>query len=171
MLEMRTILHPTDFSPASEYAFRLACALARDHGAKVVLLHVAAPAPAYYGPLGAAMVPPETVGSYHETALEALRRLHSPVPEVEVEPLLCEGDEASEILRVARDHGCDLIVMGTHGRSGLPRLLLGSVAEKVMRRASCPVVTAKPPLAEETAEEEGSELQHALRAAATFPHA
>jgi nucleotide-binding universal stress UspA family protein len=57
-----------------------------------------------------------------------------------------DGDTAAEILRAATDAGCDLIVMGTHGRTGLGRLLMGSVAEQVVRKAPCPVVTVKAPM-------------------------
>jgi nucleotide-binding universal stress UspA family protein len=63
-----------------------------------------------------------------------------------VEHQLAEGDTAREILEVAREHGAGLIVMGTHGRTGLGRLLLGSVAEQVLRQSSCPVLTVKFPV-------------------------
>jgi nucleotide-binding universal stress UspA family protein len=61
---------------------------------------------------------------------------------------LTDGEPYAEILRVAEDDGCDLIVMGTHGRTGLRRLLMGSVAEQVLRQASCPVLTVKTPFPE-----------------------
>jgi nucleotide-binding universal stress UspA family protein len=63
-----------------------------------------------------------------------------------IEYLLADGIPAEEIVKVASDRGCDLIVMGTHGRTGVGRLLLGSVAEEVMRKAPCPVLTLKHPL-------------------------
>jgi nucleotide-binding universal stress UspA family protein len=67
-------------------------------------------------------------------------------PAVKIEHRLAEGDPAREILRVARETGCDLIVMGTHGWTGLGRLLMGSVAEQVVRKATCPVLTVKTPI-------------------------
>jgi nucleotide-binding universal stress UspA family protein len=68
------------------------------------------------------------------------------VPNVTAEHVLLTGDEATEIVRLAVDEGFDLIVMGTHGRTGLSRLLMGSVAEQVLRRAPCPVLTVKQPI-------------------------
>jgi nucleotide-binding universal stress UspA family protein len=69
------------------------------------------------------------------------------VPGVEAERRLEEGDPVEAILRVAEEIGADLIVMGTHGRTGLSRLFMGSVAEQVLRRAPCPVLTLKSPFA------------------------
>jgi nucleotide-binding universal stress UspA family protein len=65
--------------------------------------------------------------------------------ELRLETKMVEGHPAETICRVAKEEGCDLIVMGTHGRSGLGRLLLGSVAEQVLREAACPVLTVKMP--------------------------
>jgi nucleotide-binding universal stress UspA family protein len=82
---------------------------------------------------------------YREEMAEDLNRLGAPDPKVRVEHRLEEGDPVAQILRVADETGCDLIVLGTHGRTGLNRLLMGSVAEKVVRWASCPVLTVKAP--------------------------
>ncbi|MBL8792304.1 MAG: universal stress protein [Planctomycetia bacterium] len=141
MLQLHAILHPTDFSSRAEFAFRLACSLAQDHGARLVLLHVM-PTAFVYGEVGVAVGPE----SYRDTVLEQLHRLHAPAG-VEVEYRLEEGDPADTIVRTAEEAGCDLIVLGTHGRRGLTRLLMGSVAEQVVRRAPCPVLTAKTPAA------------------------
>ena len=148
MFAFKTILHPTDFSAPSEYAFRLAASLARDHGAHLVILHVVPP-PLGLGPEMAA--PPIPPGVYQEQFWEEFRRLTASDPrlrEVFLQTEVVEGEPSREILRVAREHGCDLIVMGTHGRTGLARLLMGSVAEAVLRRAPCPVLTVKgtPPV-------------------------
>jgi universal stress protein A len=143
MLRIATILHPTDFSPRSEHAFHLACSLARDHGGRVIVLHVAEPPVVGYG--GAITPPPE--GDWK--ALEAqLRRVQAPGARVPVEHRLEEGDPVAEILRVAREGNCDLIVMGTHGRTGLAHLLMGSVAERVVRKATCAVLVVKSPFPE-----------------------
>jgi nucleotide-binding universal stress UspA family protein len=139
MLTVRTILHPTDFSEPSGYAFNLACALARDYGARLVVLHVTPPPVIVYG---GGMAPP-LPADYEDRLREQLRQVVPPDPKVAVEHRLVEGDMAAEILRIAGETKCDLIVMGTHGRTGLGRMLMGSVAEQVVRKASCPVVTVK----------------------------
>lgn len=142
MLALKTILHATDFSPHSEYAFRLACSLARDHGAKVVVLHVLTPPPAVsYGEL---IVEPDA--ALVQQGWEQLRKIHAPDPSVPLEHRLEQGFAASEIVRVAEEIQADMIVLGTHGRSGLGRLLMGSVAEQVVRKAPCPVLTVKSPV-------------------------
>ena len=141
MLPIRTILHPTDFSEYSGYAFRLACALARDYGARLVVLHVAAPPVVVYGE---GVLPPAPE-DYQERLRGQLQQVVSPDPKVPVEHRLVEGDAVTEILRLAEETKCDLIVMGTHGRTGLGRLLMGSVAEQVVRKAPCPVLTVKTP--------------------------
>lgn len=142
MLSLHTILHPTDFSERSEFAFRLACALARDHGAHLVVMHVAHVPVAIYAE-GAVPPKPE---EYQEELLEKLQQLQPADEEIEVTHRLEEGNPANEILRMAELTQADLIVMGTHGRRGLARLLMGSVAEQVVRQASCPVLTVKMPI-------------------------
>jgi nucleotide-binding universal stress UspA family protein len=82
---------------------------------------------------------------YREEMEKELKGIRVPDRKVQVERLLEEGDPAAQILRVAQETNCDLIVMGSHGRTGLDRLLMGSVAEQVVRRASCPVLTVKAP--------------------------
>ena len=134
----RTILHPTDFSDCSEPARRLAIALARDYGARLVLLH------AYPPPLTAAEVIDR--GRADEVEGAVLDRLRDLVPADRtfgIEYRAVEGDPAEMILREAAC-GCDLIVLGTHGRGGLSRVLLGSTAERVSRGAPCPVATVRP---------------------------
>jgi nucleotide-binding universal stress UspA family protein len=139
MLANRTILHPTDFSTSSDYAFRLACSLARDYGARLVVLHVATPPVVVYGQ---GVLPAQPEG-YQDELRERLQRLAAQEPAVRVDHRLVEGDAAAEILRLADETKCDLVVMGTHGRTGLGRLLMGSVTQQVVRKAHCPVLTAK----------------------------
>ncbi len=131
MLPIQTILHPTDFSKPSDYALQVARALARDQVARLIILHVVS-----------ATLAVEKEG-FGEQLDEELRRLPKPDAATGEEHRLVEGDPATEILRIAQDTNSDLIVMGTHGRSGLGRLLMGSVAEQVVRKASCPVLTVK----------------------------
>ena len=141
---IQTILHPTDLSDRCAEAFRVACSLAKDHAARVIVVHVAEPRAA---PAGMAPAPPPPEG--HRGGMEEwLCRSHQSAPGVRVECRVEEGDAATGIVSAARATACDLIVMGTHGRTGLGRLLMGSVAESVLRTAPCPVVTVKAPLPE-----------------------
>src|SRR6516165_8047637 len=161
MLAIKTILHPTDFSERSDLAFDLACSLARDYGAHLIVMHVAEPPMPIYGN-GLVLSPPQ---SSKEPLQAKLRQLLPQDSKVQVEHRLVEGDAAIEILRVAGTAKCDLIVIGTHGRTGLGRLLMGSVAEQVLRRASCPVLTVKTPVPNEPA---AMEHTAALEAAAVL---
>jgi nucleotide-binding universal stress UspA family protein len=136
---IRVILHPTDFSASSEAALEVARLLARDHGARLVLLHVTPLDVALEGALVAGGNPQADLDS-----LQALRtRVEGPDLKFKVDVRLAEGDAAVETLRIAEDFGADLIVMGTHGRSGMSRLLMGSQAEAVLRRARGPVLVVK----------------------------
>lgn len=139
MLTFKTILHPTDFSERSALALRLAGSLARDHGARLIVLHVVVPPPAI--PVeGVALPPPALDLKLLQAQLQQVRLDDAQLP---VEHRLVEGDAAAEILRLAEETKCDLIVMGTHGRTWLSRMLMGSVAEEVVRKAACPVLTVK----------------------------
>jgi nucleotide-binding universal stress UspA family protein len=143
MLSIHTILHPTDLSDCSRYAFRLAAMLAREQGARLVVLHVKPT----LGPMVACrevLAEWEPDGS-QEKLLKILHRLQVADPKVQVEHRLMDGEGVPEILQQAEEIGADLIVMGTHGRTGLSRLLMGSVASEVLRKAQCPVVTVKIP--------------------------
>lgn len=144
MLAIQNILHPTDFSERSDHAFKLACALARDHGALLTVAHVLAP-PIVVPVDGVIPVVPEDV---EEQVRAKLLHVTPPDPRIRVERKLLLGDAAHEIVALARKSQCDLIVMGTHGRTGLGRLLMGSVAEIVLRKAQCPVLTVKLPFPE-----------------------
>lgn len=139
MLPIRTILHPTDLSVYSEAAFGLSLALARDFGARLIVLHVHPPLVAAYGDLTLV----ESPAVIRKKVKERRLRLAAPDLSVPVEQRLEEGLAAEEILAVALETRADLIVMGTHGRRGVKRLLRGSVAEQVVRQAACPVVTVR----------------------------
>lgn len=141
MLPIHSILHPSDFSKRSEYAFHTACSLARDYNVPITILHVLPPPIVVYGN---GVIPPEPE-SYREEIRAKLNRVLPFDPAIRVEHRLTEGDAVNEIVRVAEEAHCDLIVMGTHGWSGLSRLVMGSVAEGVVRRAPCPVLTVKTP--------------------------
>jgi nucleotide-binding universal stress UspA family protein len=141
MLALKTILHPTDFSERSALAFRLACTLAGDYGARLMIVHVAE-LPAIVHGTSFMCLPEVDFGQLRDQ----LDRLQPADSTLRVERHLTQGNAATEILRLAQDAQADVIVMGTHGRTGLSRLLMGSVAEEVMRSAMCPVVTVKAPL-------------------------
>jgi len=142
MLRVRTVLHATDLSESSGAAFRLACTLAQDYGARLLVLHVEPPPVAVATMESAVLLD----AGGQEDLMKQLRALGAHDPGLDVEYRLEQGDPATEILRVAKDSKCDVVVVGTHGRKGLGRLLLGSVAELVVRAAPCPVVTVKPML-------------------------
>jgi nucleotide-binding universal stress UspA family protein len=140
--EIRVILHPTDFSEGCEPALRVSRSLARDHDARLVILHVASVAVQADGTVWERVDP-----RYFRDALKNLRqRLGDLDSKCSVETRLTRGIAHEEILREAGELGCDLIVMGTHGRTGLGRLLLGSVAESVLQKADCQVMVVRAPL-------------------------
>jgi nucleotide-binding universal stress UspA family protein len=141
MLTVRGILHPTDFSDLSDNAFRLACGLAQDYHAPLHILHVATGFEAYKA---------EQIFALHSAqylAKDWERLGEYKWPDIEIRRLLEEGEPAEQIIRASHSIPCDFIVMGSHGRSGLPRLLLGSVAEHVLREATCQVIIVKAPVA------------------------
>lgn len=140
-MNAKKILFATDFSAAGESALDYATALARDSGATLLIAHVEEPPVAYgAGEFYALPAVPDKVEL--QTMLAAVVPTDPAVP---CEHRLLLGNPASEIVQLAADEKVDLIVMGTHGRTGLVRLLMGSVAEAVVRRAGCPVLTLKQP--------------------------
>lgn len=140
MINVNKILYPTDFSSFSNQAYFHAISLAEKHGASLTILYVHVPGVS--SPSEADGSPPDK--GYWEEMLEQIRPVD---PGIRVRHVLLEGDPATEIVRFAQDAGMDLIVMGTHGRTGLERLLMGSVAEKVMRESPCSVLVVKLPRA------------------------
>ncbi|MGP0064278.1 MAG: universal stress protein [Isosphaeraceae bacterium] len=138
--DIRVILHPTDFSEASEASLDVAQTLARDAGARLAVIHVV-PVDLY---LEGSMAPEIDPWDYQHSLHVIRKRLEGANLKHPVETMLGRGHPADEILRAADDLGCDLIVMGTHGFTGLGHLLMGNVAEVVLPRASCPVLLVKP---------------------------
>jgi len=147
MMPFKTILFATDFSLTSKVAFQVAAALARDYRARIIAVHVIEPVRMGFSEFTSYVSPEEDKG----LAMEQLQAIHAPAPTVTMEYRLLEGDPATVIAETAQDAAADLIVMGTHGRSGLPRLVMGSVAEDVLRRAPCPVLTVRDAIAEKVA--------------------
>jgi nucleotide-binding universal stress UspA family protein len=148
MLHLRQILAPTDFSEHSDQALRSAAELARQFGAKLVLLHVV-PSDILES-ISKAHVPPHPMDKVYEDLTQEVREQYARhvAPElrraVEAEILVLPGVPFLEIIRTARVKGVGLIVMATHGRTGLSHALVGSVTEKVVRKAPCPVLSIRP---------------------------
>jgi len=138
-MNYKKILFATDLSPASNAALRYATSLARDFGATLLIVHVEE-LPVPYAGADMYFAQPEYPNP------EIRRMLEAVVPgdkSVAYEHRLVIGTAAEDIVRLADEERVDLIVIGTHGRSGLRRVLVGSVAETVMRKAKCPVLTLK----------------------------
>lgn len=137
-MNAKKILFATDFSEASQAALEYAEMLARDNQAALLILHVQEPIITYA--MG------ETPLALDTEQPEVAKRLQGVVPHdptVPFEHRLVVGSPADEIVQIADSEHVDLIVIGTHGRTGLSRLLMGSVAEVVVRRATCPVLTLR----------------------------
>ena len=132
----KTIVFPTDFSTASDAALVHAEALAKQSGSRLLIVHVEEPPLAYGGgELYYGLPEPDS-----ERILKMLEDVRPRDPAVPFIHRLTMGDPAGEIVRLATDEGADMIVLGTHGRTGMARLLMGSVAEAIVRRAPCPVL-------------------------------
>lgn len=144
--DWKTICCPIDFSDASRAAMEVAVDLARRFGATLTLLH-AYPVPGYTFPDGSVVASPRML---QELAEQATRHLADwqrdaeklGAPKVEIHTAV--GEPAGEIVAWAKERSLDLLVLGTHGRTGLEHALMGSVAERVVRRARCPVLTVHP---------------------------
>jgi len=147
-MQIETILVPSDFSDYAEYAFTWALEMAEKWGAKVIVLNAA--------PLFSHLAYPESVYMVDLVKMEAEliadadKKLREFVAKkgttnVPVETRAVLGDPFWEICQAAEQNQADLIVMGSHGRTGLAHVLLGSVAERVVRHAPCPVLVARLP--------------------------
>ena len=144
MSAMKTILYATDFSECSKAVFPLARALASEDGSRLIVLHVVpahAPKEGFLPNLEPTTAFEEDWKSYRDEMEKRLWSLKGPEDRGKVEFVLKEGDAAETILSTANETGSDLIVMGTHGRSGEFLRLMGSVAEEVSRHAPCAVLT------------------------------
>lgn len=147
MIQIASILVPIDFSEYGEQALRYGCAMADKFGAHVHLLHVVddyypyiAEAPALSGSRD------DYLGGLRTGAERELEKLPDRewCPADKVTRSIIVGTPFVEIVRYAKENSIDLIVVGSHGRSGLSHVLMGSVAERVVRKAPCPVLTVRP---------------------------
>ena len=149
MMTIRRILCPVDFSRFSHHALEQAVALAREFCGEVIALHASAVAPVTaFVPIGAPLVP-EPARLPHGERQAIVRQLHDFAGDIDaagvkLQASLIEKEPVAAIVDTALTWPADLIVMGTHGRTGFERLLLGSVAERILRKAPCPVLTVPP---------------------------
>jgi nucleotide-binding universal stress UspA family protein len=147
-MEIRSILVPTDFSECGNYALSHAASLARSFGASIICVHVIEPIVPTVGYSG--MTEPLPIADISEQLEDSAERELPKLAECEdcaglnIEELIVHGEAASEIVRVAKERKVDLIVVSSHGRTGLGRILFGSTAEAVVRHALCPVLVVKP---------------------------
>lgn len=142
----RRILHATDFSAASRPALAMACEWAQRDGGRLLILHVLTPPSPFVG--GGRGVPASYLDLLAAARHEAQRRLaalfaRTRAAGIRVETKLVEGAPAVEVVRAAGRWHADVIVIGSHGRSGVRRFLLGSVAEQVVARSARPVLTVR----------------------------
>ncbi len=149
MVQIRKILYPTDFSELSEHALRYALSFAESNRAELHVLHVVDEAYQYWMAMGPGALP---MGPPPDEMLEIARKELSKFVESKVKAAgvtvisaALLGRPFMEIVSYAREKQIDLIVLGTHGRSGLRHAILGSVAERVVRKAPCPVLTIRHP--------------------------
>jgi len=142
----KTILVPTDFSDAGAVAWQHAVALANSNGSQIVLLYVVEPMTSHYGVVG---LVPGVKDLEEEHDIASRLKLKEQVQQAESEGLsitsrIANGKPWRCVVAVAQEIGADVIVMGTHGRSGLSHDAIGSTAERVVRRAGCPVLAVPP---------------------------
>ena len=155
-LELRRILLPTDFSGCANYALPYAAAIARATHATVICVNVVEPIVPAVGYTGMAEAMP--IAEMSEQMEDSVEREMPGLMNCEelrglrVEEVIGHGDAAAEIVRVADEREVDLIVISSHGRTGLGRIIFGSTAEAVVRHARCPVLVVKPPPEEEESE-------------------
>jgi universal stress protein A len=146
VLQIHSIVAPTDFSAHSENAVRYACGLAERLGSELHLVHILSELlPGGPDPLLMPVMPPQYYKETEDRAKETLDRLLDPawgVPGAVVTAVRW-GSPVESIVSYAMDHRVDLIVIATHGRTGLSHVLLGSVAERIVREAPCPVLTLR----------------------------
>ncbi len=147
MVPIRRILFPTDFSEPAGHAWPFALQFAKEFGAELHVLHVAAPPPRLSEAYSLHFDPEKFAEASRAEARQSLERLQQAAKDrsIDVRSEVRIGVDFHEIIVYAESHQMDLIVMATHGRTGLAHALVGSVAEKVVRGAPCPVLTVRHP--------------------------
>ena len=148
MIKLERILFPTDFSATAEHALKYALTFASEHKAKLYVMHVIpnSDSPVVFGEDGESISPP----SFEKMEVKAKELMQQLIPEryvkeLEIENIIVQGGPLKEILKIVKKYNIDLITMASHGRKGISHMLMGSLAEKVVQMATCPVLTIKHP--------------------------
>ncbi|MFT5089641.1 MAG: nucleotide-binding universal stress UspA family protein [Candidatus Latescibacterota bacterium] len=146
MIRLKKILIPTDLSEYARHVLPYAVEFARSYDAKIFLVHVV---DAHWaGPVASAEFPgmvENQIEANKESAQTTMEQMRAELVDAEVETRVLVGAPHVEVVRFARSEDIDLITLATHGRTGLAHALIGSVAEKVVQMAPCPVLTIKHP--------------------------
>ncbi len=146
MIQLNRVLVATDFSEFGDLALRYGCELAKGFGAELHLVHAIEPPSAAYSEFGMGYIGLEEVeATLQKEASARLKRLpdpQAPAPVTIIREVLL-GTPFREIIKYAREHEIDLLVVGTHGRGAIAHMLMGSTAERIVRHAPCPVLTVR----------------------------
>jgi len=145
MIKIERVLVPTDFSDYSELALQYGVSFCREYGAEMILLHVLED-PFY--PATGASFGFDMSDFFTRMEAETRSRLEEIVSseaarDIKIQPMIVRGTPFLEIIRVAKERDVDMVVLATHGRTGLAHVLMGSVTEKVVRKAPCPVLVVR----------------------------
>jgi nucleotide-binding universal stress UspA family protein len=144
-MRIKTILFPTDFSNGARAAMDHAISLAKDYQAKLILLYVIQDISIAEWYIPSTISAGELIEDMQKSAWREMDKWTAEVSKQvkDVEKMVIRGVPFVEIIRTAKERNADLIVIGTHGRTGIDHMLFGSTAEKVVRKASCPVLTVR----------------------------
>jgi nucleotide-binding universal stress UspA family protein len=153
-MQAKTIVLPIDFSTNNDNSLALATSLARDSGAKLFIVHVEEPPIVYVGNSYYGVPNPQA-----EDVSKMLKEVVPTASDVAYEHQSLTGTPADAIVKFAEQTQADFIVMGTHGRTGLSRVLMGSVAEAVVRQAPCPLLSVKQPAAQAKVEQKADQRE------------
>lgn len=146
-MQIKTILFPTDFSQGARAAMDHALSLARDYKARLLLLYVIQDISIAEWYIPSSLSVTDLVEDMQKSAWKEMDKWAEEIKTIvpNVEKLVVRGVPFVEIIRTAKEHNVDLLVIGTHGRTGIDHMLFGSTAEKVVRKAPCPVLTVRIP--------------------------
>lgn len=144
-MQIKTILFPTDFSQGARAAMDYALSLAKDYNARLILLYVMQDISIAEWYIPSAVSVTDMIEDMEKSAWKEMEkwRAEAQARLKDVEKMVVRGVPFVEIIKTAKEKGVDLIVIGTHGRTGIDHMLFGSTAEKVVRKAPCPVLTVR----------------------------